>query len=144
MTLRSILHVKGKKVFTTVPLATLEHAVRAMVEHNCGSLVVCLEGDEERMVGIITERDILRSLASGKQQMSQITVAEVMTKNVITGTSASMIPEIMGLMTEHRIRHLPIIEDERLVGLISIGDVVKAQHDELSAENHYLKEYIQS
>ena len=143
MTLRNILHVKGKKVFTTVPTATLELAVRAMVEHNCGSLVVCVEGDEGQMVGIITERDILRSLAAGKQQMSQITVDEVMTKNVITGTSASMIPEIMGLMTEHRIRHLPIIEAGRLIGLISIGDVVKAQHDELSAENHYLKEYIQ-
>jgi CBS domain-containing protein len=144
MTLRSILHVKGKKVFTTTPTASLELAVRAMVEHNCGSLVVCVEEDEEQMVGILTERDILRWIASTKQQLSQITVEEVMTKNVITGTSDSMIPEIMGLMTDHRIRHLPIVEDGRLVGLISIGDVVKAQHDELSAENHYLKEYIQS
>ena len=59
-------------------------------------------------------------------------------------TSDSMIPEIMGLMTDHRIRHLPIVEAGQLVGLISIGDVVKAQHDELTAENHYLKEYIQS
>lgn len=144
MTLRNILHVKGKKVFTTVPTASLEHAVRAMVEHNCGSLVVCVEEDEEQMVGIITERDILRWIASTKQQLSQITVEEVMTKSVITGTSDSMIPEIMGLMTDHRIRHLPIVEEGRLIGLISIGDVVKAQHDELSAENHYLKEYIQS
>lgn len=144
MTLRNILHAKGKKVFTTVPQATLEMAIRAMVDHNCGSLVVCVEEDDQKMVGIITERDILRSLASGNQQLGQVTVAEVMTKNVITGTSASMIPEIMGLMTEHRIRHLPIVEDGRLTGLISIGDVVKAQHDELTAENHYLKEYIQS
>jgi len=144
MTLRNILHTKGHDVFTTVPHATLEVAIRAMVEHNCGSLVVCSEDDNRRMVGIVTERDILRALANGKQQLNQIAVSEVMTKNVVTGTAASMIPEIMGLMTDHRIRHLPIIEEGRLVGLISIGDVVKAQHDELSAENHYLKEYIQS
>jgi CBS domain-containing protein len=143
MTLRSILQVKGKKVFTTVPLATLELALRSMIEHNCGSLVVCAEDDDRRMIGILTERDILRSVAAG-QQLGQLTVEEVMTKDVITGTTASEIPEIMGVMTECRIRHLPIVEEGRLLGLISIGDVVKAQHDELSVENHYLKEYIQS
>ena len=144
MMLRSILHTKGHDLFTTVPQATLEQAIRAMVEHNCGSLVVCAEDDDRRMLGIITERDILRALAAGKQKLSDFTVGEVMTKNVVTGAADSMIPEIMGLMTTHRIRHLPIVESGRVVGLISIGDVVKAQHDELSAENHYLKEYIQS
>jgi len=144
MTLRTILHTKGNEVFTTVPHATLEFAIRAMVQHNCGSLVVCNADDDQQMVGIVTERDILRALASRQQTLSQITVAEVMTCNVVTGTACSMIPEIMGLMTDHRIRHLPILEEGRLVGIISIGDVVKAQHDELTAENHYLKEYIQS
>ena len=143
MTLRSILQIKGGEVFTTVPQATLDQVIQSMVENNCGSLVVCAEGDNQQMVGIITERDILRTVAAGKRDLGQVQVSEVMTTKVVSGGVESQIPEIMGLMTDHRIRHLPILENNRLVGLISIGDVVKAQHDEVTAENHYLKEYIQ-
>jgi CBS domain-containing protein len=66
-----------------------------------------------------------------------------MTTRVVTGNTGSSIEDTMGLMTEKRIRHLPVVEEERLVGIISIGDIVKAQHAELTAENHYLKNYIQ-
>ncbi len=147
MTLRDILLAKGNDVQTIGPEATLEEVVQKLVRVNCGSLVVCERagaGDRDRMVGIITERDILRACAkySGRP-MASLRVADVMTRDVATGTPADSVEETMGLMTEQRIRHLPIIEDGRLAGLVSIGDVVKLQHQRLSMENHYLKSYIQ-
>jgi len=145
MMLQEILRNKGSNVFTIAPDATLEDVVQKLVGHNCGSLVVC-EADERasgRLSGIVTERDILKATAAHKQ-LDRVKVAEVMTRDVITGTPADSVEDTMGLMTENRIRHLPIVEDGRLQGLISIGDVVKAQHDQLTMENHYLKNYIQS
>ena len=143
MLLREILQVKGNEVHTTVAAASVERVVQLMVQRNCGSLVVCRDDDAGQMVGIITERDILRALAAGKSTLAQLQVADLMTENVITGHTDSPVEEIMGLMTEKRIRHLPVVELGCLVGIISIGDIVKAQHDELTAENYYLKNYIQ-
>lgn len=143
MTLHDILRVKGAEVYKTVPGATLESAVRDLVDYNCGSLVVCEDGDDGRMVGIITERDIMRATASPDTPLHETKVADVMTRNLATGQPDNSIAETMGLMTNRRIRHLPIVEAGKLVGMISIGDVVKAQYMELSAENHYLKNYIQ-
>ena len=141
MTLQDILRVKGTEVYSTVPTATLAQVVQLLVEHNCGSLVVLAEESSRRMVGIITERDILRVCATGKS-LDQLRVDTVMTTDVITGRMDDSVADIMGLMTENRIRHLPLLEKGELMGIISIGDVVKAQHNQLSAENHYLKNYI--
>jgi CBS domain-containing protein len=110
------------------------------VYHRCGSLLVC-RGEE--LVGIITERDILRASATEGYNLETTTVAELMTTDLVTGTLDDSISETMGLLTERRIRHLPILEDGKLAGMISIGDVVKAQYAKLSIENHYLKSYIQ-
>ncbi|MGD9724081.1 MAG: CBS domain-containing protein [Pirellulales bacterium] len=150
MTLRDILHSKGAVVHTIGPDATLENVVLTLVKHNCGSLVVCAGevvdrcgGPAERMVGIITERDILRACAARRGSLAEMTVAEVMTRDVATGSPDDSVADTMGLMTQRRIRHLPVLEGGQLVGLISIGDVVKSQHDQLSLENHYLKSYIQ-
>jgi CBS domain-containing protein len=150
MTLREILHVKGHAVHTIGADATLEAVVQTLVKHNCGSLVVCdhdprdLErGARGAMLGIITERDILRACAANRGSLAALKVDAVMTRNVATGTPDDSVEDTMGLMTELRIRHLPILEGDRLVGLVSIGDVVKAQHDRLSMENHYLKSYLQ-
>lgn len=140
MQLKEILESKGDQVHTIHPEQTLADVVRTLVERNCGSLVVC-EG--ERMVGIITERDILRACDALEQPLEQVTVQSRMSREVVTGSPEDRVEHVMGLLTERRIRHLPVLKGEQLVGMISIGDVVKAQHHLLSIENHYLKNYIQ-
>ena len=100
--------------------------------------------DGDRLAGIITERDILRTCASDERPLSEIRVYERMTVDIVTATPDEDVNTVMGMLTKHRIRHLPIIEQDRLVGIISIGDVVKSQFDLLSMENHYLKSYINS
>jgi CBS domain-containing protein len=149
MTLREILHVKGNVVHTIGSDATLDCVVQTLVMHNCGSLVVCDHDPRDierrtpaRMVGIITERDILKACATGKSPLTAVKVAEVMTRDVAIGSPDHTVEDTMGLMTQRRIRHLPVIEEGQLIGLISIGDVVKMQHDRLSMENHYLKSYL--
>ena len=141
MTIRTILQTKGNQVFTPEPQEKLAVVVKQLVYHRCGSLLVC-RGEE--LVGIITERDILRASATEGYNLETTTVAELMTTDLVTGTLDDSISETMGLLTERRIRHLPILEDGKLAGMISIGDVVKAQYAKLSIENHYLKSYIQS
>ncbi len=140
MTIRTILQTKGNQVFTTEPQEKLAVVVKQLVYHRCGSLLVC-RGEE--LVGIITERDILRASATEGYNLETTTVTELMTTDLVTGTLDDSISETMGLLTERRIRHLPILEDGKLAGMISIGDVVKAQYAKLSIENHYLKSYIQ-
>lgn len=139
MKLRTILHDKGSEVHSISPTDTLDRVVERLVGHNCGALIV-MEG--ERMVGIITERDVLRACAELKSPL-EAAVGDRMTTDIVTATPDNDVEHVMGLMTNHRIRHLPIVDEGRLVGMISIGDVVKSQHDELSNENRYLKQYIQ-
>lgn len=139
MNLAQILGEKGTVVHKTSPRSTLADVVSRLVEHNCGSLVVC---DGETMVGIITERDILRACASGEGGLDKIPVERYMSRHVVTATPQDEVETVMGLMTERRMRHLPVLADSRLVGIISIGDVVKAHHASLCLENHYLKSYL--
>ena len=142
MMLKEILRAKGSKVHTVKPDASLDDVVQKLVEHNCGSLVVCIEEQCAQVLGIITERDILRATASRRAPLEQIKVSEVMTRDLITGSPNDSIEHLMCLMTTHRIRPLPIIDGGQLCGIISIGDVVKSQLDDLSMENHYLKTYL--
>lgn len=144
MTLHEILARKGSEVYSTTPETKLDNVVCRLVEKNCGSLVVRDENNSQPMVGIITERDILRACCANGKKYGDVKVADVMTKDVVTGSPSDSVAETMGLMTQMRIRHLPVVEGGMLVGLISIGDVVKAQFDKLQLENHYLKSYIQS
>ncbi len=141
MNVQQILQGKGRQIYSIEPDKTLQDVVDMLVERNCGSLLVC-EG--ERMVGIITERDILRACNELNEPLNSIPVAVRMTRNVVTCSPEEDLDNVMGLMTEHRVRHMPLIDDGRLVGLISIGDIVKSHHDQLCLENHYLKSYIQS
>lgn len=144
MTLVDILKTKGNKVFTTVPEATLEEAAQEMVRRNVGALLVCERDvcEGERLLGIITERDILRFCAGSKQPLTAVTVAHVMTKELITASPSDSVEATMGQMTTRRIRHLPVLADTRLVGVVSIGDLVKAQLEHLELENHFMKSYI--
>jgi CBS domain-containing protein len=142
MKLCDILAGKGREVYSISPEATLAEMAEKLVQYNCGSLVVLEAG---RMVGIITERDLIKSYVSTRRGLAELRVVDFMTRNVVTGTAQDDVSDTMGLLTEKRIRHLPILDDDgALVGMISIGDVVKAQHDELSVENHFMKSYIQS
>jgi CBS domain-containing protein len=144
MTLKDILGAKGDTVYTISPDAPLEEVARTLVEHNVGSLVVCRRGDSgrDRLAGIITERDLLHCCALSETSWKETKVSEVMTTEVITGSPSDAVEEVMGLMTKRRIRHLPILSEGRLVGMVSIGDVVKAQHDRLAMENRFMKDYI--
>lgn len=141
MTIRDILALKGTYVYSTTPDESLQRVVELLVENNCGSLIVYDSRELNRMVGIITERDIMRACAAGRS-LHSTKVADVMTRNVVTGAAEDSVEDTMGLMTRRRVRHLPVLQGPHLAGVISIGDVVKAQHDSLSAENHHLKSYI--
>jgi CBS domain-containing protein len=142
--LREILHSKGSLVHSITQRATLADAVQQLVHKNLGSLVVCeSEDDPTHMIGIITERDILRACADRNAPLEQVRVSEVMSRELITCSPDDTVQDAMGAMTNHRIRHLPIIDDDgSLMGIVSIGDLVKHQHDQLTMENHYLKTYI--
>lgn len=142
MTLREILRVKGSQVHSIHPDATLSDVVTKLVRHNIGSLVVCEDEHCRQMIGIVTERDILRAIAHKSAPLSELRVRDSMTTKLVTAALNDSVEEVMGTLSEHRIRHLPIVEQGELVGLISIGDIVKAQYDELSVENHYMRSYI--
>lgn len=141
MKIRDLLRGKGTAVVTIRPEATIHDAMTMLVNHRIGSLVVTDE--QGRIIGIITERDILRECAARSEQVKNTRVQEVMTTNPIIGVPDDEVGYVMGIMTNNRIRHLPIMAGERLEGIISIGDVVKAQLEETEFENRYLKDYIQ-
>ncbi len=145
MTLKDILDGKGDAVFTIGPDATLADVTQRLVEHNIGSLVVCqkdAQGNDE-LVGIITERDLLHSWAQGNEDLAAVQVKAVMTAELFTGSPGDPVEKVMGLMTAKRIRHLPILTEGKLAGLVSIGDVVKAHLNHLAVENKFMKDYIQ-
>ena len=146
MLLQDILAVKGTACFTTTPNASLADVVRHLVEHNIGSMLVCERdvGLGERLVGIITERDLIRCFAAGRCDLRSLTVEEAMTTKLVTAMPSDSVADLMGVMTTHRIRHVPVMCEERLVGMVSIGDLLKSQHDHLVAENQFMRDYIQS
>ncbi len=145
MNLAEILKAKGSTVFTIGPEAVLDQAVTRLIDHNIGSLVVCTRDVEhgEKLIGIITERDILHACSSRSgYDLATTRVEEVMSTSLSTASPADAVEDVMGLMTRKRIRHLPVLTDGRLVGLVSIGDIVKAQLDRLALENQFMKDYI--
>ncbi|MEK6248915.1 MAG: CBS domain-containing protein [Planctomycetales bacterium] len=142
MNLQLILRTKGTEIFSVAPDSSVEDVVQALIDNNCGSMVVLDPNSSRPLEGIITERDIIK-ITGTDVELCDILVSKVMSTDVITGLPSDSVAEVMGLMTRKRIRHLPVVENNKLLGLISIGDVVKAQFDELAMENHYLKTYIQ-
>ena len=146
MNLQDILSAKGSHVYTTRPEATLEEVVHDLVKHNVGALLVCTRESPggERLVGIVTERDILHVCESGRRELSAVRASEAMTTKLITASPDDALDVVMGWMTNNRIRHLPVLAEGRLVGIVSIGDVVKTQHDRLAMENQFMRNYIVS
>jgi CBS domain-containing protein len=144
MLLKEILHDKGGQVHAIGPQATLKDAVAQLVRHNIGSLIV-RQGEDlsGSVLGIITERDILRAQACQTQPLDQLRVATVMSVDLVTAEPDSDLGRAMWLMTTRRVRHLPVISAGELLGIVSIGDIVKAHHDRLELENHHMRSYIQ-
>jgi CBS domain-containing protein len=134
-----LLSAKGREVHTVSPGATVYDAVNRMVQHNVGSLLV-VEGDE--IHGIITERDYLREIVLKGRTSRETPVRDVMTTRVVCVEPGHTIESCMAIMTEKRIRHLPVLEDGRLTGLISVGDVIKRLSLDQKAEIRYLTDYI--
>lgn len=139
MNVQSILGRKGSDVATIEQTASVCDAVRMLGEHRIGALVV--SGDGRAIEGIISERDIVRIAADGK--LDDISVGAVMSTQVVTCSAGDGVDRLMELMTERRIRHLPVVDDHgRLAGIVSIGDVVKARLASLEHENQALADYI--
>lgn len=136
-----ILQNRHRPVVTIAESRTVLEAVRLLVEKKIGSLLVT--GDSPQIIGIFTERDILKISVNRGHQLGEIKVREVMTKKLIIGEPTHTVNELLGIMTRHHVRHLPIMQGGKLEGLVSIGDLVKAQLDEIEDENRHLKNYIQ-
>ncbi len=139
MKLESILATKGSHVITIRPEQSIREAIASLVKHNIGALVVINEKDKP--VGILSERDIVRAAAKDEALFSH-SVAELMTKNVISALPQDDVESVAHTMTEKRIRHVPVIDQGKLVGIVSIGDVVKAQRDHYRGEVDTLQTQI--
>lgn len=140
MYLQDILRCKGQHVHTIFPDASCDQAVAELVRLGVGSLVVSVDRGRT-LLGIITERDLLRAHAR-QGRLHQLFVADVMSPELVVASPADELTEAMRLMTHHRVRHLPIVGEGYLCGLVSIGDLVKAHHDQLAVDNHFMRSYI--
>ncbi len=142
MTVKRILSGKGSAVVTIDPTATVAAAASLLAERRIGALVAT--GADHQVIGIISERDIVRELGRRGSAILNGRVAELMSREVVTCSPTMTIPAIMALITEHRVRHIPVLEQDRLAGIVSIGDVVKARLEEIERESEDLREYIRT
>jgi len=140
MTVKAILSRKGSDVVTIAPTVSLTDAVKLLAERRIGAVVVT--GPDKRVAGILSERDIVRSVAERGHAALDDNVGSVMTRKVTTCTEADTIAVIMERMTDGKFRHLPVVDQGKLVGVISIGDVVKWRVEEIEGESAALREYI--
>jgi CBS domain-containing protein len=141
MKVKDLLAEKGKFVITVKESSTIHEAMETFAKHRVGSLLILDES--EKIVGILAARDVLMAVLNDCEAIQTRKVDEIMTKQIIVGTPEDDLDYIQALMTENRIRHVPIIENKALAGILSIGDVVKSQLKHYHVENHYLKEYIE-
>ena len=139
MNVAAILAKKGMGVVTIRPGQPIRDAIALLAKHNIGALIAVDETDQP--VGILSERDIVRAAVKNEQVFSQ-TVKDLMTTNVTIGVPQDALRPVLHTMTEKRFRHLPIMDQGKLVGIVSIGDVVKAQRDEYEGELETLDDQI--
>ena len=140
MNVEAILRGKGSRVATVAPEATIAEVVAALQRERVGALVV--SRDVGKVDGIISERDIIHGLARLGARLLEAKVGEHMTRLVFTCSPTDSVAELMAQMTERRIRHIPVLRDGRLAGIISIGDVVKTRLDEMEYETSSLRSFI--
>jgi CBS domain-containing protein len=142
MNVRDLLKAKNREIVTIKPDNTIAEAIEAMqmiIDNKIGALPV-VDGDE--LHGIVSERDMFRAIFDKHEAGMNLKVSEIMTKNIVIGFPNDDVENVLALMTNNRFRHLPIMEDKKLIGIVSIGDVVAAKTVKLKVENHYLKDYI--
>ena len=142
MIVKSIIDIKGHDVVTMEPTASLDTAAKLLAERRIGAVV--LLGADDRVVGILSERDIVRAISERGAAAMEEQVSQVMTRKVVTCTLDESIHSIMERMTKGKFRHMPVIEQGKLAGIISIGDVVKHRIVEMEQESDALKSYIQT
>ena len=130
---------KSRDVLTIESDASVYDAVKRMVERNVGSLLVTVDG---RIEGIVTERDYLRRVTLEGRNDRETPVAEIMSSSLIVVTLETSVDECMSVMTDHRIRHVPVVDDGEIVAVVSIGDVVKFKSSQQSYQIQYLTDYI--
>ena len=142
MIVKAILSAKGGDVISIDPTATLDTAVKTLAEHKIGALLVL--GTDRRVIGILSERDIVRAQAARGAGVLSEPLAQVMTRKVVTCSESDSVGVLMERMTTGKFRHLPVIEDDRVIGVVSIGDVVKHRLQEIEQESAALRDYIQT
>ena len=140
MRISDVLRAKGTQVVTVTPDATVHHLLAVLAEHRIGAVVVSHDGAV--VDGIASERDIVRALAERGAAVMSEEVTAIYTAEVHTVTPQTPLEEVMRMMTEHRVRHAPVVVDGGLRGIVSIGDVVKNRIDELETEQAHLTNYI--
>lgn len=138
-TIRSVLEAKGSNVYSITPTATVLDAARVMNERHIGALIVT-EGP--RLLGVITERDVLNRVVAAQLEPNRTFVRDVMTAPVVVCEPDTSRSECRALMTNRRVRHLPVVDRGKLVGMISIGDLLKDERQEQDEHIHYLYEYM--
>ncbi len=142
MSVRQVLSGKGADVITIAPDMTLAQAATLLAEKRIGAVVV--SGDAKAVSGILSERDIIRALAQSGADALGRKVADAMTRDVVTCSMQADIDHLMRLMTDGKFRHVPVVENGALVGIVSIGDVVNRRLSDIEAEQRALKDYIAS
>lgn len=142
MNVKTILAAKGGNVISIEPTADLAAAAKLLSKHRIGAVVIC--GAAGRIAGILSERDIVRALAEHGASALDFPVGQVMTRNVITCSEGDSIAELMEKMTAGKFRHMPVVKADRLIGVISIGDVVKTRVHEIESDAAAMRDYIQS
>ena len=141
MNVRQLLDRKGRELFSITPSAAVLDAIRMMAERHVGALLV-LQGDE--LSGIVSERDYARKVILLGRSSADTPVRDIMSTPVLTVQPEATVEKCMQLMTEHRVRHLPVVEGRRVVGMVSIGDLVKAVIAEQQQQIEQLESYIHS
>jgi CBS domain-containing protein len=142
MTVKAILSRKGNDVVTADPNASLGETMKTLAARRIGAVVVT--GADRRIVGILSERDVVRVLAEKGPAALEVAISEFMTRKVTTCSARDTVSELMERMTEGKFRHLPVVEQGRLTGIISIGDIVKSRVQEMEQESAALRDYIRT
>lgn len=140
MKISDVLRKKGSAVITVAPDETIASLLELLAQHNIGAVVVSADGSE--VAGIVSERDVVRHLVRRGADLLSVSVGEIMTADVYTSSPDDDVVDVAVTMTEHRIRHIPVVVDGKLASIVSIGDVVKARMDQLAEERDHFEAYI--
>ena len=140
MHVAAVLKRKGSRIVSAVPADTIASIAQLLTEHRIGAVLIV--GDDGRPVGILSERDIVRAIARDGAGALVRPAADLMTRDLITGRPTDTVADMMAVMTERRIRHVPILENGGVIGVISIGDVVKARIDDAELEVESLRGFV--